>query len=106
MACLRCVPLVVCGELISGKKKKTSGFSLQQSPTKFEYVAYAPAEGIAANNFKWLLLTIVTNKICVCCLCPRFTAWLGNLSTGNKQKRLLGEMTTALAASGHVPLHR
>ncbi|GFR43759.1 hypothetical protein Agub_g4871 [Astrephomene gubernaculifera] len=33
---------------------------------------------------------------------PRFTAWLGSYSSGNKQRRLLGELSTTLAASGHV----
>ncbi|KAL6746133.1 hypothetical protein V8C86DRAFT_3150089 [Haematococcus lacustris] len=37
---------------------------------------------------------------------PRFTAWMGNYSTGNKQRRLLGELTTSLAASGNVPANR
>eukprot|EP00967_Tisochrysis_lutea_P032979 scaffold39104_cov18-Tisochrysis_lutea.AAC.1 len=36
----------------------------------------------------------------------RFTAWMGNFSHGNKQKRLLGELTTTMASSGHVSLHR
>eukprot|EP00798_Chlamydomonas_sp_ICE-L_P027941 gene27941-biopygen3368 len=29
----------------------------------------------------------------------RFTSWLGNFSTSNKQKRLLGELTTTMASS-------
>lgn len=34
---------------------------------------------------------------------PRsFTAWLGNFSSSNKQRRLLGELSTSLAASGHL----
>jgi hypothetical protein len=33
---------------------------------------------------------------------PRFTAWLGSYSTSNKQRRLLGELTNNLQASGHV----
>ena len=33
---------------------------------------------------------------------PRFTAWLGNYSSSNKQRRLLGELTNNLHASGHV----
>ena len=37
---------------------------------------------------------------------PRFTAWLGNFSTSNKQRRLLGEISTTMASSGHVPSHR
>jgi hypothetical protein len=32
----------------------------------------------------------------------RFTAWLGSYSTSNKQRRLLAELATNLAASGHV----
>jgi hypothetical protein len=31
---------------------------------------------------------------------------MGNYSTSNKQKRLLGELTTTMASSGHVSLHR
>lgn len=32
---------------------------------------------------------------------PRFTAWMGNNSTTNKQKRVLGELQTLFAAGGH-----
>jgi replication factor C subunit 1 len=32
----------------------------------------------------------------------RFTSWMGNNSTTNKQRRLLAELSTNLAASGHV----
>ncbi|GLC37764.1 hypothetical protein PLESTB_001474400 [Pleodorina starrii] len=37
---------------------------------------------------------------------PRFTAWLGNYSSGNKQRRLLGELSTTMAASGRVSSSR
>ncbi|GAX74453.1 hypothetical protein CEUSTIGMA_g1902.t1 [Chlamydomonas eustigma] len=37
---------------------------------------------------------------------PRFTAWLGNYSSSNKQRRLLGEVTTTMGSSGHMPSHR
>jgi replication factor C subunit 1 len=37
---------------------------------------------------------------------PRFTAWLGNYSSSNKQRRLLGEVTTTMSSSGHMPSHR
>ncbi|KXZ52854.1 hypothetical protein GPECTOR_8g236 [Gonium pectorale] len=33
---------------------------------------------------------------------PRFTAWLGNNSSCGKQRRLLGELATTMAASGRV----
>lgn len=33
---------------------------------------------------------------------PRFTAWLGNYSSSNKQKRIAGELTTKLQAAGVV----
>eukprot|EP00798_Chlamydomonas_sp_ICE-L_P029785 gene29785-biopygen5524 len=36
----------------------------------------------------------------------RFTSWLGNFSTTNKQKRLLGELTTTMASSGHMASSR
>eukprot|EP00798_Chlamydomonas_sp_ICE-L_P025082 gene25082-biopygen19531 len=36
----------------------------------------------------------------------RFTSWLGNFSTSNKQKRLLGELTTTMASSGHMASSR
>lgn len=32
----------------------------------------------------------------------RFTAWLGSNSTATKQRRMLAELSTNLAASGHV----
>lgn len=31
---------------------------------------------------------------------PRFTAWLGNYSSSNKQRRIAGELTTKLLAAG------
>ncbi|GLI64437.1 hypothetical protein VaNZ11_007707 [Volvox africanus] len=37
---------------------------------------------------------------------PRFTAWLGNYSSGNKQRRLLGELSTTMAASGRISSSR
>eukprot|EP00798_Chlamydomonas_sp_ICE-L_P004739 gene4739-biopygen15023 len=36
----------------------------------------------------------------------RFTSCLGNFSTSNKQKRLLGELTTTMASSGHMASSR
>lgn len=33
---------------------------------------------------------------------PRFTAWLGNFSSSNKQKRIAGELTTKMQAAGVV----
>jgi hypothetical protein len=36
----------------------------------------------------------------------RFTAWMGANSSSTKQRRLLGELVTTMAASGHVPPHR
>eukprot|EP00892_Ulva_mutabilis_P010717 jgi/Ulvmu1/8017/UM004_0254.1 len=33
---------------------------------------------------------------------PRFTSWLGNFSSSNKQKRIAGELTTKLQAAGVV----
>jgi hypothetical protein len=37
---------------------------------------------------------------------PRFTAWMGVNSTSTKQRRLLGELTANLSASGHVSAPR
>ncbi|KAK9807239.1 hypothetical protein WJX73_001054 [Symbiochloris irregularis] len=37
---------------------------------------------------------------------PRFTAWLGNNSSSTKQKRLLGELHTRMAASGGLETDR
>jgi replication factor C subunit 1 len=33
---------------------------------------------------------------------PRFTAWLGNNSSANKQRRIAGELTTKLLAAGAI----
>lgn len=33
---------------------------------------------------------------------PRFTAWLGNYSSGSKQRRLMSDITTNMTASGHI----
>lgn len=37
---------------------------------------------------------------------PRFTAWLGNFSSSNKQRRLLGELHTRMTSSGSLECDR